>query len=45
MNNNRAYVRHHNQVPAEIGRRVIDNGMPSAQLADRDNYIGVVLNA
>ena len=44
MSHNCAYVRQHYQVPAEVGRRVIAYGKPGVILADRGNYIGVVLD-
>lgn len=42
---NCAYVRQHYNVPAEVGRRVIANGEPGVILADRGQYIGVVLDS
>lgn len=43
-NYNCAYVREHYKVPAQVGRRVIANGEPGVILADRGQYIGVVLD-
>lgn len=45
MSHNCAYVRNHYKVPAEVGRRVIANGEPGVILADRGQYIGVVLDS
>ena len=38
-------MREHYGVPAEIGRRVIANGEPGVIMADRDHYIGVILDS
>ncbi|BAN53661.1 hypothetical protein PP4_18080 [Pseudomonas putida NBRC 14164] len=43
-NYNCDYVRRHYGVPAEIGRRVIANGEPGVIMADRGQYIGVILD-
>lgn len=45
MSNDCAYVRQHYKVPAEIGRRVVAQGEPGIILADRGQYIGVVLDS
>lgn len=45
MNSSCAYVREHYKVPAEVGRLVIAYGEPGVILADRGNYIGVVLDS
>lgn len=44
MSHNCAYVRQHYQVPAKVGRSVIDYGKPGVILADRGHYIGVALD-
>jgi hypothetical protein len=44
-NYNCDYVRRHYEVPAEVGRRVIANGEPGIIMADRDQYIGVILDS
>lgn len=44
-NYNCDYVRRHYGVPAEIGRRVIANGEPGVIMADRGQYIGVILDS
>lgn len=43
--NNSAYVRQHYKVPAEVGRLIIADGEPGVILADRGQYIGVVLDS
>lgn len=45
MSHNFAYVRQRYNVTAEVGGRVIANGKPGIILADRGNYIGVVLDS
>lgn len=44
-NYNCDYVRRHYGVPAEIGRRVIANGEPGVIMADRGQYIGIILDS
>ena len=42
---NCAYVRQQYNVPAEVGRRVIANGEPGVIIADRGQYIGIILDS
>jgi hypothetical protein len=44
-NYNCDYVRRTYDVPAEVGRRVIANGEPGVIMADRGQYIGIILDS